>query len=199
MSRIVRRSLVLVASAVMAAGMSIGVAQGASAATYTLAPCQIGDFTVLDGDTVRFVYGPGDSCGGNVQSPSFYDTFALGSYQCETWGIGPGTSIHIVGTGAALNITVGPTSTLGLATPASWSVCGGDPVEEAAGEPIRVVQAVPVPGSGTCDDVDDSALGYGTKLSGGWSRSWQQWATHGSGGAVCQRTLVNDGEWRIQA
>lgn len=64
-----------------------------------------------------------------------------------------------------------------------------------------ILQALPLPNSGTCDDIQDSAFAWGTGLSGGWKRSWQPWAgaleTHG--GWACSRTLVMDSNqvWSI--
>ena len=67
--------------------------------------------------------------------------------------------------------------TLSGASPAS----GGDP----SSWPRPVLQQVGVPVSGSCVDVDDSELGWGTGLTGGWGTSWAEWRN----GPVCTRTL----------
>jgi hypothetical protein len=53
------------------------------------------------------------------------------------------------------------------------------------------LQQVPMPKSGTCDDMSDSELSWGTGVTGGWTQSWAQWVNDGSGGIVCTRTM----EW----
>ena len=70
-------------------------------------------------------------------------------------------------------------------------------VAEAATEPESdlaivnpLLQQVGLPGSGDCEQVDDSDLGWGTGLSGGWGKSWAQWVNGGMGGPVCTRAFV---------
>lgn len=58
---------------------------------------------------------------------------------------------------------------------------------ESVPEPL--LQQVGIPAQG-CGDVDDSALAYGTGLTGGWAPSWSRWINGGTGGPVCSRTLV---------
>jgi hypothetical protein len=69
------------------------------------------------------------------------------------------------------------------------------------GPPVPVMQQVPVLPDGSCDVVD-AALDLPGFPSGGWSRSWAQWADDGTGGAVCTRSLVwssRDAAWVPQA
>lgn len=58
-------------------------------------------------------------------------------------------------------------------------------------------QGVPIPASGTCDDVIDDGLDYGTGVHGHWHRAWQSWVKSPDpavqGGWACARTLINDG------
>lgn len=54
--------------------------------------------------------------------------------------------------------------------------------------PGPIVQQVGAIG-GSCADVNDAELGYGSDVRGGWSMSWAQWPNEGRGGAVCTRTL----------
>ena len=58
-----------------------------------------------------------------------------------------------------------------------------------AAPPPDQVQQVGIPRSGSCADVDDSLLAYGTNVTGGWTASWAGWANDGVGGAICTRTL----------
>ena len=71
---------------------------------------------------------------------------------------------------------------------------------------IMILQGLPLSATGTCDALDDSAVAYGTGLTGGWQRSWEPWVntTIGAdgqriGGWACIRTLINKGgsTWMI--
>ena len=67
--------------------------------------------------------------------------------------------------------------------------------------PPPVLQQVPVPASGSCADVEDSQYNWGGAGSGGWSKSWAQWANAGSGGPICTRTLIYNpsfGIWVVE-
>jgi hypothetical protein len=66
--------------------------------------------------------------------------------------------------------------------------------------PPPVHQAVGMPASGSCADVDDRDLNWGGAAAGGWTSSWQQWVNAGTGGAVCQRVLryAGNGTWAVQ-
>jgi hypothetical protein len=55
--------------------------------------------------------------------------------------------------------------------------------------PPDLLQEVGLPSSGTCDAIDDKALNWGGVPSGGWTKSWAQWAVPVTGGGVCVRTL----------
>jgi hypothetical protein len=69
---------------------------------------------------------------------------------------------------------------------------------EDAGTPIAdVIQQVPSPATGSCDTLDDTALNWAGVKSGGWSKSWAQWANDGKGGSVCTRTLRYDNGWAV--
>lgn len=58
--------------------------------------------------------------------------------------------------------------------------------------PPSHVQGVGLPASGSCDEVDDADLGWGTGLAGGWAPSWGAWLNDGAGGPACIRTLAYD-------
>lgn len=65
--------------------------------------------------------------------------------------------------------------------------------------PLPVHQAVGMPSSASCADVDDRDLNWGGSSSGGWKPSWQAWMNGGAGGAVCQRELryAGNGRWDV--
>lgn len=61
-----------------------------------------------------------------------------------------------------------------------------------------VHQALPMPESGSCTEIQDADLAWGTGLSGGWRKSWGPWvrvagAPERQGGWACIRTLKNMG------
>ena len=65
------------------------------------------------------------------------------------------------------------------------SPSGGPPPDS----PPPVLQQLPAPDSGSCD-LTITTYDWGGSSSGGWTKSWAQWANDGTGGAVCTRTLV---------
>lgn len=71
----------------------------------------------------------------------------------------------------------------------------------ALGGAAPVFQALPMPSSGKCADIKDSAYAWGTGLTGGWQKSWQPWAgtPDSNGGWACARTFVmlNGVTWSI--
>ena len=64
-----------------------------------------------------------------------------------------------------------------------------DAQRPAPGGPPPVLQQLPAPDTGSCD-LAVTTYDWGGSSSGGWSKSWAQWANGGTGGAVCTRTLV---------
>lgn len=75
------------------------------------------------------------------------------------------------------------------------------PSAAEAGGSAPVFQALPTPSSGNCADVKDAAYAWGTRLTGGWQKSWQPWAgpAGSHGGWACARTLVmlDGSRWSI--
>ena len=77
---------------------------------------------------------------------------------------------------------------------------GGDPSQWRT-----VRQALPMPVTGSCDDVSDADFAWGTNLTGGWQRAWEPWVNpeldaNGNriGGWACMRVLVHrGGPWLI--
>ena len=65
--------------------------------------------------------------------------------------------------------------------------------------PSALLQQVGLPLSGSCNDVDDHDLAWGTGLTGGWGPSWAQWPHGGRGGEVCSRMLEwsSGNGWRL--
>jgi hypothetical protein len=57
-------------------------------------------------------------------------------------------------------------------------------------DPLPVQQSVSLPSSGSCADVDESLLGWGKDIKGGWTRSWQEWVNDGQGGDTCVRMIT---------
>lgn len=65
----------------------------------------------------------------------------------------------------------------------------------AAG-PADLVQQVEIPASGSCADVKDADLKWGTDLTGGWHKAWGDWANR----FVCSRTFhYGANGWEILA
>lgn len=65
-----------------------------------------------------------------------------------------------------------------------------------------VRQALPMPSTGACTDVQDADYAWGTGLRGGWQRGWEPWVVNADGsrgGWACLRVLVNRGanDWVI--
>lgn len=56
--------------------------------------------------------------------------------------------------------------------------------------PPPVLQQLPMPSSGSCTEIVNTAYDWGGASTGGWGRSWAQWANAGAGGPVCTRTLL---------
>lgn len=68
------------------------------------------------------------------------------------------------------------------------------------GNTARYLQQMGLPESGSCDVINDSDLGWGTSLSGGWAKAWGEWMNDGMGGWACSRTIAwsrSAGAWVI--
>lgn len=76
-----------------------------------------------------------------------------------------------------------------------------DPTLPPDDSPAPVGQALPMPASGACTDVDESVIGWAGDLTGGWTRAWEPWAgADGTGGWACSRVLeYHEGTWRVAA
>lgn len=68
-------------------------------------------------------------------------------------------------------------------------------------DPLPVQQSVGLPESGSCADVDESLLEWGTEIKGAWTRSWEQWVKDGQGGDSCTRMITyirSSGTWEAR-
>ena len=110
------------------------------------------------------------------------------------------SELQTISTYASWSISAGvSTSTVWGIDPA---INGGFPFLQAfptpGGEMPSILQALPVNDEGTCANLVDAHVAYQSGVSGGWGRSWAEWANAGSGGPVCVRTLIYAGGlWSI--
>jgi hypothetical protein len=70
-----------------------------------------------------------------------------------------------------------------------------------SGHPF-VRQGLPMPASGSCEDIEDEEFAWGTGLSGGWAPSWSTWRRDSGEvfyeGPTCIRVMEHaDGRWRF--
>lgn len=131
---------------------------------------------------------PGGGAGGSYANPSFLIGTAVFAPASGSAGQG--------GAGAALGSGVlGSAGTAGSITLIFRYVA--DPaVAQAVLLPAAQLQQIPMPASGSCSDIDESTLDWGSSVTGGWSQSWAEWAN----GAVCTRTFTYDAatsSWRV--
>lgn len=124
---------------------------------------------------------------------------------------------NVTGTGTVvISVPAGLlTAPLTLGTTIFQAIANPDPalnfdaiVSEAAtvavdpgSAPPSHVQGVGLPASGSCDEIDDAGLGWGTGLTGGWALGWGAWLNDGAGGTACIRTLAYDlgrNRWAIR-
>lgn len=75
------------------------------------------------------------------------------------------------------------------------------PAPIASGHPF-VRQGLPMPASGSCEDIKDEEFAWGTGLTGGWAPSWSTWRKESGEifyeGPTCIRVMeyAND-QWRF--
>jgi len=140
--------------------------------------------------------------GDGVKTNACYDDqdrswFEVGASIAGASASGPGTIVITVPAGLLTAPTAEGTTVLkafGIPDPTltfNGIVATAVVAPTAAITPQSHLQAVGMPGSGACDDVDDEQLAWGTGLTGGWQRSWGQWLHDGLGGWACSRTLSN--------
>lgn len=94
------------------------------------------------------------------------------------------------------DVTFGGSTFVAVAADGSVMTSIGTPDPDDQSVVIR--QALPMNAEGTCTNLDDSAVAYGSGMSGGWQRGWEPWPNEGTGGWACLRGLVNTaGVWAI--
>ena len=211
-------------AAVVAGGVSLVLAPGASAtATHNVTlTCQAPTTIYGDiGDT--FIFTMANTCASNYEfyNSLDYDNGPAGFLQyvssvneigldlstVDWYGYSDGlgtttfTTILLSTNSSLMSLSVGDkVAEVDQDTAASSHdiVYGGSAVADVVGQtPPPVSQAVGMPISGSCLDVNDAALNWGGSTSGNWKASWQEWVNNGAGGSVCQRTLhyVGEGQW----
>lgn len=100
-------------------------------------------------------------------------------------GMACGTTTAVGGyEGDGIYLTPDPTVDLTFIT--IGVVASGPP----CATPPDVLQQVGAPADGSCATISAPDLNIGGAGSGGWGRSWAQWAHDGQGGEVCTRTLT---------
>lgn len=147
-----------------------------------------GSVTLTPGEYFATVYYPSGALNTNVWGGD--------GTQSSAWSWGPvdGNNEYPYyylanGLWSAYATSGAPTITLADAPPPA------PPADQGADQtPASVLQQVPLPASGRCEDVLDDHLRWETTLTGGWGRSWAAWAN----GPVCTRTFVHvNARWQL--
>ena len=139
------------------------------------------------GDTGGSGSFPGGGAGGSYVNSSLLVGSAI--YRPSTTSAGQGGAGATAGSGI-----IGSSGTAGTITLIFRYVVGSP--AQAALVPAAQLQQVPMPRSGSCSDVDESRLDWGSSYKGGWGPSWAQWAN----GPVCTRTFTYNaasGIWSV--
>ena len=135
--------------------------------------------------TSAWEWGPRTTVGSIANAYPYYWTLDSGALWRASGNVAV-TMITLADSGTALSS--GPSS-----SPPSSSSSPAEPDAESG--PPTVLQQVRAPESDSCRDVADTDLHLGTGITGGWSRSWAEWAN----GPVCTRTLTYVNEvWHLQ-
>jgi hypothetical protein len=112
------------------------------------------------------------------------------NWRSVTYGNGLFVAVASSGTGNRV-MTSGTFSSGASSDPSQW---------------IKVSQALPLSSTGSCSDMQDTDVAYGTGLTGGWTNAWEPWVNttfdadgNRIGGWACTRTLINKGgqTWMI--
>lgn len=141
-------------------------------------------FTTCDapsGDTVLAIYDESD-----LTTPLVFDDDTCGSQ-------GRASRVELNATaGTRYLIQV---SAYSPADVSDFTLSYPEPMAVAAPEEIvtTVRQSVVVPLTGSCSDVADALLAWGTGATGGWQRGWEPWVS-AVGGWACSRNLVKRGD-----
>jgi hypothetical protein len=138
--------------------------------------------TISNQDTIIAVFESG-----SLSSPLASNDEGCGSASTVTINATAGTTYYVQV--SAYNASTVGAFTMRYPSPMVTASSGSSEV------PLVVVihrQSVPIPQSGTCTDVADADLAWGTGLSGGWQRAWQPWVSE-IGGWACDRAIVKRG------
>lgn len=109
--------------------------------------------------------------------------------------------LEVVPFGGGSAIPLPPGNYVAQAISRTGPVGGTFPFSVSLGEdpdPLPIQQAVGLPVSGSCEDVDAGLLEWAGNIPGGWGKSWQQWVKDGTGGDVCTRMITfirSTGTW----
>jgi len=173
----VTRLISMLAAAAVVSGVGLATAPSASAfpdATYSVTfSCtfDVHELTVMRGDTINVTFDSGCAEGQFGRNPLLVNSPDSGNRR---------------------HYTVLPGAPYGASQPAVMATINSvyvavlylTLIEPSSGMPDQL-QQVGVPKDGTCANVPDADLTWGTDLTGGWVISWAEWAH----GPVCTRTF----------
>lgn len=205
-----------------AAALVIAGAPAAMAADFAVNACEKVDYMFPNGSVITIVYGAECSPASFVDEGDVPLGFSVYPYQGEA-GISDAfvtrdaTSVITLDSADAWTVVLSERG-VGVFTQQWIASCGvlkasdseaegftldgsACPVPIADQTPAPIQQAVPLPASGTCTDVVESDFGFQARVTGGWGKSWGEWANSGAGGQVCERTLAYSGalaRWTVQ-
>ena len=206
-----------------AAALVIAGAPAAMAADFAVNACEKVDYIFPNGSVITIVYGAECSPASFVDEGDVPLGFSVYRYQGEAgisdaFGTRDATSVITLDSADAWTVVLSERG-VGVFTQQWIASCGVLKASDSEAEgftldgsacpapiadqtPAPIQQAVPLPASGTCIDVVESDFGFAAKVSGGWSRSWGEWAGNGLGGHVCERELVYSnalGAWTVRS
>ena len=196
-----RRLTIIVSTAGLVGGL-IALAPSASAAGIAIDCAADAGHTVAytmyatAGEVITLT-NVGQACAGSAVGPFFTETSPMDGAQV-TFQVDPDAPDGVYG-GTLGSWESWQGIVVGAMGPTSYiTVVVGPP--GASSPPPSSYQQIPLPASGSCADVHDTDLAYGTGLTGGWTRQWGEWADGGRGAVVCGRTIAwIDGAWSTQA
>lgn len=177
----------LVAGGLVAASPAFAGSVGSYNIDCGSTPYSIDPITASVNDTVSITNTGSGACDvrliGSVTTSGTDGAGALAAGATDTYTF-IASGLNIVVVGDALYPT--NTSTYGVAVLATVT----DAPEVAETEaPTTYLQQVPLPKSGSCLDVEDADLAWGTDVTGGWSKAWGEWSNNW----VCSRFLTDAG------
>ena len=219
----IARAIAGIGAAALVATALVGVAQPASAATYSYAiDCSSSNSVSLSGLSTGDVISITGTNGCNYLS--VYDSIISGSGSVTVTGTGGITQTSVGGmapyqqwqagtaiSAATINVTVSGSGTAQIALQDSNNSYQGTVIRltlpspspsstSISSGPAAVTQQFGKPFQATCEAAQTEGLNWGGAESGGWGDSWAQWMNEGSGGFICTRTLIYSnslGHWVV--